>query len=404
LAQVGGLKAATDKVLAQQKAALEIPKMKADTAQSVSAAEEAVARKPLIEAEAGLKGLEFKSAQSITPESIQARAALMFNPADYTDPAVKAQVLAERRTAIDAATNAMGQGAPAVNAAFKDSSDRLGRLTSGIASAHAQAPIKVEVNAANAAARQDVLRPDEEITANAIAAGKIAPETARAALRRNPGLLGAILKADPNFDESNIDSRYQTLKQFTNTATSSAGGQVLALNTLIHHADLYQQVADSLKNGTFKPGNSVYNSVATMFGSAPPTQANLVARFLAGETGKVATGGVPAEGEINGLLKSLDSNSSPDQISKVGKTILQIAAGRAVPLMEKVKADHLDNVVHVIGPDARSILTARGFDPDTLRPAGGQTGAVPEITSQSEYDSLPKGAHYTWNGAPHVKQ
>jgi len=223
-------------------------------------------------------------------------------------------------------------------------------------------------------------------------------------LRRNPGLIGAVLKSDPNFDETNIDSRYQTLKQFTNTATSSAGGQVIALNTLIHHADLYQQVADSLKNGTFKPGNSVYNSVATMFGSAPPTQANLVARFLAGETGKVATGGVPAEGEINGLLKSLDSNSSPDQISKVGKTILQIAAGRAVPLMEKVKADHLDNVVHVIGPDARSILTARGFDPDTLRPAGGQTGAVPEITSQSEYDSLPKGAHYTWNGAPHVKQ
>ena len=190
---------------------------------------------------------------------------------------------------------------------------------------------------------------------------------------RAPGaaqLRAAVLQYDPGFDEANTNNRFQTLREFNNTSTSHAGGQVLALNTLVHHADLYMQVADGLKNGTFQPGNALYNQVATTFGSAPPTQANLVARFFAAETGKVASGGVPAEGEINGILKSLGSDASPDQIKAAGQSLLQIAGGKMIPLQEKVTGAKLDNVVHVLGPDAKDILTRRGFDPNTMKPAG----------------------------------
>ncbi len=210
-------------------------------------------------------------------------------------------------------------------------------------------------------------------TARAAVSGDLDPQTVRSMLRRNPGLIEQMKRVDPEFDEANIERRYGTLKEFNSTSNSKAGGQVLALNTLIHHAELYQQVAESLKNGSFRPGNAAYNAVANAFGAAPPTQANLVARFLAGETGKVATGGVPAEGEINGILKSLGSDASPDQIKQAGATLLQVAAGRATPLMERVKEAKLDKVVRVLGNDAQEILKRRGINPETMKPAG--TGA-----------------------------
>jgi hypothetical protein len=231
--------------------------------------------------------------------------------------------------------------------------------------------------------------------------GRMSPQTLRMMLRTNPGLMGQIKTVDPQFDEANIDNRYKTLQEFTNTSTGKAGGQALALNTLIHHADLYLETAEALKNGSFVPGNAIYNKVAQAFGAAPPTNAALVARFFAGETGKVATGGVPAEGEINGILKNLGSDASPDQIAGAGKTLLQIAAGRATPLMERVNNAKLGNVVRVLGPDAQAILARRGFDPRTMKPADQQQPAgAPKLGDTQTYN----GATYKFNGTEWKKQ
>ena len=215
-------------------------------------------------------------------------------------------------------------------------------------------------------------------TAKAIANGTLDPQTTRAMLRREPGLINQVKIADPNFDEAQIEDRFNTLKEFTNTSNSKAGGQLLALNTLIHHANLYSQVADSLKNGSFKPGNAVYNAVATAFGSAPPTDTNLVARFLAGETGKVATGGVPAQSEVEGMLKNLSTSNSPEQIKQSADTLLQVAAGRAGPLMQRIHDAKLDNVIHAIDPDTATILQQHGFDPQTMK-----KGAAPTATPKT---------------------
>jgi hypothetical protein len=155
---------------------------------------------------------------------------------------------------------------------------------------------------------------------------------------------------------------------------------------MIHHADLYLQTAAALKNGAFKPGNAVYNAVANAFGSAPPQNAALVGRFLAGETGKVATGGVPGEGEINGILKNLGTDASPDQIAGAGKTLLQIAAGRAVPLQERIDSAKIGNVVHLIGPDAQAILQRNGFDPQTMKPAAPAAAPPPFPAKLSQSD------------------
>lgn len=230
--------------------------------------------------------------------------------------------------------------------------------------------------------------------AKAAAAGEIAPQTLRMMLRSNPGLMGQIKQVDPNWDEANIDKRYEVLREYNKTSSGTGGGQLIALNTLIHHADLYLETAEALKNGSFRPGNAIYNKVATAFGSAPPTNAALVARFFASETGKVATGGIPAEGEVNGILKNLGTDASPEAIAGAGRTLLQLAGGRAVPHMEKVKDAKLDKVVKVLGDDARGILQKRGFNPDTMKPDGGGTSGAPRINTKAEYDALPSGASY----------
>lgn len=203
--------------------------------------------------------------------------------------------------------------------------------------------------------------------------GKLTPQTIRAALRKDPSLLSDIQAIDPKFDEGNLENRYQTLKEFNNTSVSKAGGQSLALNTLIHHADLYMQAAHELHNGSFKPGNAIYNAVASTFGSAPPQTADLLARFFASETGKVATGGVPAEGEINGILKNLANANSDSQIDGAGNALLHVASGRAIPLIEKAKKANIDGIVDVIGPDAKEILTRHGYDPNTMKPVNKTT-------------------------------
>jgi hypothetical protein len=241
-------------------------------------------------------------------------------------------------------------------------------------------------------------------TAKAIVNGDLDPATVRSMLRKNPGLMAQAKTLDPNFDEATIDSRYATLKEFNNTSVGKAGGQALALNTLVHHAELYQQAGEALRNGSFTPGNAAYNEISKMMGSAAPQNADLVARFLAGETGKVASGGVPAESEIHGILDNLKTKNSPQQISDAGKTLMQVAAGRFTPLMELAKKNKLDNVVQVLGPDAKEILTRRGFDPNTMKPAGagGAPGAIPAAVT-SALSSQGPGIHTLSDGSKWMK-
>jgi hypothetical protein len=186
--------------------------------------------------------------------------------------------------------------------------------------------------------------------------------------------------------EQQATQRQKTLEEFTTTQASHAGGQLLALNTMIHHADLYLDAVAALKNGTFKAGNAVYNAVATAFGAAPPTEAALLARFFASETGKVASGGVPAEGEINGMLKTMSTDGSPEAMERVGKRLIEIAAGRMGPLKARRDNARLQKLVPILDPDSQEILARRGFDPETMKPvtgarrprppAGGTTGKI----------------------------
>ena len=191
-------------------------------------------------------------------------------------------------------------------------------------------------------------------------------------------LRDAVFRYDKTFTDQSNQLRHGTLAEFNSTAPNRAGGQVLALNTMIHHADLYMDAGDALKNGTFVPGNAAYNAISTMMGQPAPNNVALISQFLAGETGKLATGGVPAEGEVNRILGPLKNNNSPDQLRNAGQTLLGIASGRMIPLKEKAVQGQVGNLVQVVGPDAAGILQRRGYDPATMKPV--QQGGAPPGT------------------------
>lgn len=212
-----------------------------------------------------------------------------------------------------------------------------------------------------------------EARAQDVIDGNVDPATWRSMIgprgvKMYPGLYDAVKAKDPDFGMDKLVQKYNTLREFTNMSNTKPGGQVVAINTLIHHAQLMQEVGDALKNGSFKPGNWAYNKISEMFGGAAPNDAKLVSQFLASEAGKVATGGIPAQAEIHTLMERLGSDNSPEALKSAGQQIIRIMGGRALPLQETLKKTGLDHRMSVIGPDAADIMKKNGFDPDTLKP------------------------------------
>lgn len=371
------------------------------------------------QAETALKGSEASRAQAAADYDNFRLSLLKGSPVDETknaqlmdqmfagNPKLRAQADAQYAAGKAAKPLEPGAGIEAVKAFYDE---QIGKPQGAAATIAAETPGKLDqankmipIQAREAAAKanaeigphvSEALKKQEALigtgTAQMIAEGKLDPATTRSLLRKDPGIISQVKAFDPRFDEANIENRFNTLKEFTNTSTAKAGGQLIALNTLIHHADLYLETARALKNGSFVPGNRIYNEVAQVFGSAPPTNAALVGRFFAGETSKVATGGVPAEGEINGILKNLSTNSSPDQIEGAAKTLLQIAAGRATPLIERAKQARIDNVVPLLGLDAQAILKKNGLDPNTMKPSG--SGPITVKANGKEYHFPDQGS------------
>ena len=166
---------------------------------------------------------------------------------------------------------------------------------------------------------------------------------------------------------------------------------------MIHHADLYLETADALKNGSFVPGNRVYNAVATAFGKAPPTEAGLVAQFFAGETAKVA--GEQSQGEVNAILDKMKTDGSPEQMKQAGQEAATDRRGADDSLSGEDRGRQTAEPLRLqySAPLRRKFLQRRGLDPNTMQPVkqGGQQGGPPLIKTKAEFDALPSGTLYT---------
>jgi hypothetical protein len=188
------------------------------------------------------------------------------------------------------------------------------------------------------------------------------------------GLFAQIKALNPDYDATQFDNRKKTRMAFT---TGTQGQQINAMNTAVQHLDLLQQAADALKNGTFRPGNALYNTVSNMFGGTAPGSYEQIKHYVDGEIGNVVTKGAVTVNEFGQQAKSGGSPSSPAQMKTYIDNAIQIMASKVKSLKYQAGqalGDQDPLVSGLVMPEVTGILQKRGFSPDITK-TGGAGGA-----------------------------
>jgi|SRR5215469_1092576 len=215
------------------------------------------------------------------------------------------------------------------------------------------------------------LPPASQNTVRQIANGDIPPPPAGS---RSPAAL-ALLSAVTQYDHTFNANRYTAMKDFSEGGKSK---QVNAINTAIGHLELLDQAGQALKNGTFVPGNALYNRFVATFGAPQQSNVASIIQRVSGELNK-ATGSI-GEGEQEAIKKNLSGDMSPEQLHGAVKTNIGLL-GEAMDSLKQdymrgtnFTADH-PKVNALLTPRAKEALTNMGFDPTTMKPSA--QGAAP---------------------------
>jgi len=202
-----------------------------------------------------------------------------------------------------------------------------------------------------------------------------------------------VAQYDPEFS----DQRAQIRKAFT---SGNDGRNIGALNTATVHLDQLGEAAKALKNGSFVPGNEIYNKVATWFGSAPPNNFEALKSAVVGELANGLKGNA-TDPEIANLSKAVRSAGSPEQLAGVIDTHLHTLAAKLNTYQERYRQQiPNDTVWSPVLPSARAVYDKHAINP-TAGPApsgAGQfdvadpRGVVHHFPNQAAADKFKKDA------------
>lgn len=197
----------------------------------------------------------------------------------------------------------------------------------------------------------------------------------------------AVFQYDPTFTEQ----RAQIRQAFTGGAD---GRNIGALNTATVHLDQFAQVADAMGNGSFQPGNQLWNSVKAMFGDSAPTNFAGLKAAVSGELASALKGSATDQ-EIAHISGAIDSKNSPQQLRDYITEQLHVLGAKLNTYHERYQQQIPgDSVWNPVLPSARQVFQKHGIDPTA--PLGGQGGgALPRVTTKAQFDALPSGTLYT---------
>ncbi len=226
----------------------------------------------------------------------------------------------------------------------------------------------------------------------AMSEGRMTAPTASARTPAAIALRNALLQYDPQFSEQ----RAQIRKAFT---TGKDGTNIGALNTAPVHLDQMAEAAAAMKNGTFQPGNAVYNYIATKFGASAPTNYKFVMNALAGEAAS-ALKGTATDPEISHIMETLHSDMSPEQAAGVAKTGLHVLAAKLNTYAERYQQQLGEKDTHwsPVLPSAQRVFDKYGIgltEKPAETPAGGRGGANASPPLPVTLSSSDVGKTYT---------
>jgi hypothetical protein len=177
-------------------------------------------------------------------------------------------------------------------------------------------------------------------------------------------------QVNPDYDQSNFAIRNPTRKAFT---TGPQGQQITALNTAVEHLDLLQAAADALANGSFKPGNQLYNAVRDTFGSAAPSNYDTIKQMVDKEVEAVANKGVPTVSGTAEQKRLASSAASPAVIKGYIDTTIPLMGSKLNALRYQYEqAMGANTPWKPMTPQAQAILEKRG-----IKLGAGATPATP---------------------------
>jgi hypothetical protein len=204
-------------------------------------------------------------------------------------------------------------------------------------------------------------------------------------------LRDAVFRYDPTY----TDQRAQVRKAFT---TGKDGTNIGNLNTATVHLDQMAEAAKAMQNGTWQPGNQLYNYVATKFGAAAPTNYQTVMNAFSGEAANALKGSA-TDPEIAHVMSTLSPNMSPQQAAGVANTNLHIIGSKLNTYHERYQQQiPNDTVYSPVLPSARAVFQKYGMtETGASAKAGGNTqpGQAPQYQKTA---TAPNGHKIGYDG------
>jgi hypothetical protein len=140
-------------------------------------------------------------------------------------------------------------------------------------------------------------------------------------------LMSAVTQYDPDWSAQRAQIRH--------AFTSGADGRNIgALNTAAVHLDQLGQAAQALGNGTFTPGNQLWNSLKQTFGASAPTNFNAVRSAVDSEMASALKGNATDQ-EIAAMHDNLSRAASPKQLQGVIENNLHLLGAKLNTYQER---------------------------------------------------------------------
>jgi hypothetical protein len=199
-------------------------------------------------------------------------------------------------------------------------------------------------------------------------------------------LMGAVNTYDPTYSKQRAQLR-------SADTTGKQGQNIDNLNVAVVHLDQYHEVMKAMNNGTFQPGNQLYNWAAAKFGAANVTNPDFVRQSLAGEAASALKGNA-TDPEIAGVMNTLGKNQSPAQQEGTALEGLKILGAKLNRYDERYHELAQDDPWSPIGKTAQAVFDRYGITPlartaGTPAPAAG--GGTPARLAAPAAPAVTRG-------------
>lgn len=208
-------------------------------------------------------------------------------------------------------------------------------------------------------------------------------------------LMGAVSQYNQSYDSTKFDARKTARIGFTNP-NGATGKQVNSINTAILHSSQLLDVSQALENGSFVPGNALYNWWITQFGDPGPNAFNVVKDRLAGELTRSLVGvGAGSAGERSENAKEFANASSPQMLSKAVRSAVGLLGSKLGVYREQwtQAMGEKDKTWDPLLPSAKGVLSNLGFNPEHPQLSGvaGKGASYTGPVTRVEYPGYPHG-------------